>query len=83
MSGAITIHIDTLDFSGLGPADARRASGAFETELATLLERHGLPAGATAADLERIRLGALPSGHGSPESMGRALAQAIFAKLGR
>lgn len=82
MSGAITLHIDTLALPGLTAGDAARAARAFEAELAALLERDGLPPGVRPADLERIDLGTLPAVTGSPEAMGRALARALLRRLG-
>ena len=56
MSGAITLHIDSLALPGLDRAEAARAARSFEAELTALLERDGLPPGTRAADLERIEL---------------------------
>lgn len=78
---AVTVHIDTLAFPGLGAAAARRAANAFEAQLTELLQRYGLPAGRSSADLERVDLGKLPPGAGTPEAMGRALARALFEKV--
>ena len=78
---AVTVHIDTLAFPGLVAADARRATSAFEAQLTELLQHHGLPAGRTAADLERVDLGRLPAAAGTPEAMGRALARALYARV--
>ena len=80
MSGALTIRIDTLAFPGLSAIEARRAAGAFEEELAELLQRHGPPPGVTAADLERIDLGALAA-TGTADAMGRELAQKLWRRL--
>jgi len=79
MSGAVTLHIGALSLPGLSEAEAARA---FEAELAALLERHGLPPGTRPADLERIDLGRLPVGAGTPEAMGRELARALLRRLG-
>ncbi len=82
MSGAITLHIDSLALPGLSGADAARAARSFETELTTLLERDGLPPGTRAVALERIDLGSLPVSAASPEAMGRELAHALMRRLG-
>lgn len=81
MSGAVTLHIDTLALPGLSAGDAARAARAFETELAALLDRDGLPPGTRPEDLARVDLGQLPAGQGSPEAMGRALARALLRRL--
>ena len=81
MSGAVTLHIDTLALPGLSQADAARAARAFEAELTALLERDGLPPGVRPQELERIDLGTLPAGAGSPEAMGRELARALMRSL--
>ncbi len=81
MSGAITVHIDTLAFPGMGSLEARRATSAFEAELQALLERHGLPPGRSSADLARIDLGRLAVGPGTPEAVGRAIARALFDRV--
>ena len=81
MSGAITLHIDSLALPGLDHAEAARAARSFAAELAALLERDGLPPGIRPADLERIDLGGLPGTAASPESMGRELARALLRRL--
>ncbi len=82
MSAIITLHIGTLSLPGLTAAEAARAARSFEAELTALLERHGLPPGTRPADLERIDLGTLPLALGTPEGMGRDLAQALMRRLG-
>ncbi|MFC3571436.1 hypothetical protein [Paracoccus sp. TOH] len=82
MSGAVTLHVGALSLPGLTEAEAARAARAFEAELTALLERHGLPPGIRPADLERIDLGRLPAGAGTPEAMGRELARALLRRLG-
>lgn len=81
MSGAVTLHIDTLALPGLSAGEAARAARAFETELTALLTRDGLPPGTRPQDLERIDLGQLTAGQGSPEAMGRELARALMRRL--
>lgn len=81
MSGAITLHIDSLALPGLDRAEAARAARSFEAELTALLERDGLPPGTRAADLERIDLGRLPVSAASPEGMGQELARALLRRL--
>lgn len=81
MSGAITLHIDSLALPGLSGPEATRAARSFEAELTALLERDGFPIGTRPADLERIDLGALPVTAASPEAMGRELARALLQRL--
>lgn len=81
MSGAITLHIDSLALPGLDRTDAARAARSFEAELTALLERDGLPSGIRPVDLERIDLGRLPVSAATPESMGRELARALLRRL--
>lgn len=77
------IEIDSLVLDGFGDAEARRAARAFERELQDLLDRHGLPPGRTAADIDRIDLGRLATHMTSPEAQGAELARALFAELQR
>jgi len=81
MTPAITIRIGRLDFIGLDAGEAQRAARHFEMALQSLLERDGLPAGIAAADLESMDLGRLSLRAGTPEVMGRQLAQRLLERL--
>ncbi|WP_341368406.1 hypothetical protein [Yoonia sp. BS5-3] len=75
------IEIDTLVLEGMADDEARRAAAAFERQLQDLLNTHGLPLGKTAADINKIDLGALPVTMTAPEARGAELARALFAEL--
>ena len=77
-----TLQIGTLSLPHMPQAEADRAARSFETALAALLNRAGLPPGTLARDVSRIDLGTLtvPAG-GSPEALGSALARALFDRV--
>lgn len=82
-AGALTLTIDELVVHGLDRRGARRLAGALERELVRLVERHGLPPrlGGGAAELA---LDPLTVGEGaSPGEVGRAVAAAIYGRLGK
>lgn len=77
------IEIDTLEMEGFTADEGRRAARAFEDELETLLNRHGLPEGKTANDVDSINLGNLPRTMNTPEGIGHEMAKALFGELWR
>lgn len=83
-SPRIHLHVEKLVLEGLtlGPGDADRLTGAFETELSRLLTREGTGAALGAADGTRSELSLVaPALSGSPAEMGTTLARAIYAGL--
>lgn len=77
------IEIETLALDGMTEDEGRRAAKAFEVTLASLLERYGLPEGATRADIAEVDLGELPITTQTPEGIGQELARGLFSELWR
>lgn len=78
----IDVRIERLVLEGFDPRQTAALAAAFRGELQTLLERGGLPGArrdVSAARLDGGRFSA-PSG-APPESVGAALARAVYAQL--
>lgn len=80
MTARLHLRIDSLALAGLGEADARRALRAFETELEAALASGALAATIAPQQLPQLRIAPRP--RATPEATGRALAQALLARLG-
>ncbi|SLN59817.1 hypothetical protein ROA7450_03103 [Roseovarius albus] len=78
---SMVIEIDTLVLEGMSEEEGRRAAAAFERQLQSLLDMHGLPEGRRLNDLNLIDLGHLPVTMTGPEARGAELARALFSEL--
>lgn len=75
------VDIDVLFFEGYDQAQARAATEAFRRTLTQILERYGLPSSASMVDLADVDLELLEVEEGTPESVGRALARAVYREV--
>lgn len=80
----VTIHIEKLVISGVPPHEQRLIAAAFRTELARLIERHGIPAGLESGDRPVLR-STIPShgiSAGNPRQNGVRAARSLYGALG-
>jgi hypothetical protein len=81
----IDLHIEKLVLDGVAPSDRGRVGAAVERELARLLQEQGVPSGLThgggAARIDAGSFSMMPNQ--SPESLGVAIAQAVYGGMNR
>lgn len=83
MSGAISLHIDTLVLEGIPDLDRLRIAGAMQVELENLIRSRGLPF-VESQNRDGLQIGPLEVQPGlRPEQLGVRLAQAVYQELSR